>query len=517
MNKFLIGIVLFVFSLGSVAVGQTDKGSFDLLTFKQIEAETPWLFTGNAASLSLMPELFPAEVELGYQSTSGNFHSVFSGNNNQALCFRSRSYHKINKTNLYGSFSYNRSFDKNVNFSNTNNPAMNAPYLLVDTIGHDTYSREFFYLSGMISSPVTQKLTWGLSYDYQAGTAVQNRDPRPENKVLQTTISPGLLFQPGQFRLGGNLTYGYYNEDIDVLVVESGAVQTLFQMHGPGVFTYHSSSSFKRLYQQHQLGAGMQVGWNQRTISNILFSDYSYRVQTIDDGRAGSQATWAAVKNDARLHQTDWRLTDVLSVDQGKKNHQIKAALNLASKLGTEFIQRLEKTGNAVTEQWVNYANEQKYYSLQTKAELSYQLLAKDEKNLLKSLFKAGIYYSASDEKYYLPNQEMAWSNLMAKSSFLKSIALPEAALAAEVRLNYQFNLESRENLSVTNFSVQKIYAPEFDYLTENFVSPGLSFSYQIPLQKAFERYFIKTDFDWYHSASAKNQTIFKFSTGLIF
>lgn len=517
MTKFLFSILFLSISLMALASSPIDRKSLNLLTFTQIEALSPWLQTNNAAGLSLIPELFPAELKLGYRNANGGFHSAFSGDNKQALHFRSRSFHKINKTFLYGSFSYSRSFERNVNFSDTNNPALNYPYLLVDTIGHDTYAREFFNLSGMVSSPLTEKLTWGLNVDYMAGTAVQNRDPRPENKVLQTTASPGLLFSSGPFRVGGNLTYGYYNEDIDVSVVEAGAIQTLFQMHGPGVFSYHASSSFKRLYRQHQMGAGMQFGWNQDNISNILFSDYFYLIQTIDDGRAGSQATWAAVKNDSRLDGTAWKLTDVLSVNQGQKNHQVKAVVNLASKLGTEFIQRLEKTGDNDAAKWITYGKEQKYYSLQTNAELGYQLLTKDENNLLKSLFKAGFYYLAFDEKYYLPNQELEYSNLTIKSSFLKSVAFAKATLAAEIKLEYRYNLEARKNLTVTNFMIQKIYASEFDYLTENFVSPGVSFSYQIPLQKAFERYFIKTDFDWYHTATGKNQTIFSFSTGLIF
>jgi hypothetical protein len=369
----------------------------------------------------------------------------------------------------------------------------------------------------MISSPLNSKLDWGLSFDYKVGVASQNRDPRPENKVLQTNISPGLLFKQDQFKLGANLLYGYYNEDIDVSVVEENVEHTMFQLHGPGIFTYHASSSFFRLYQQQRFGGGMQFEWKAEKLSNILYSEYIYSIQTIDDGRKGNLAMWSAVKHDARLDGINWSLTDVFSMVKGQKVHQIKMELNLGSRLGTEFIQRLEKVGEADQEHWITYANEQKYYSLQTNAELNYQLMQKDENNLMNALFQAGLSYSAFDEKYYLPNQELSYANLMFESSFLKLFALRESDFSAEMKLRYRFNLNGEQNLTVTNFMVQKIYVPEFSYLTEDFISPGVSIGYQLPLKMLLGKYFIKTDFDWCHSTNGLNRTVFSFSTGLIF
>jgi len=517
MSRLLVSIILLVVGLNTRAVGQGAEKSYGLLTFRQIESESLWLQTGNAAGLSQMPELFPSELKLQFNKADGDFHSVFNGQTDQAFNFSSQSFRKISKTYIYGSFNYSKSSENGFNFSNTNDPALNYPYLLADTIGNDTYNREFFKLAGIISSPFSSKFDWGLSFDYKVGVASQNRDPRPENKVLQTNISPGLLFKQDRFRLGVNLLYGYYNEDIDVSVVEEGAQQTLFQLHGPGVFNYHASSSFYRLYQQHQFGGGMQLEWKAEKLSNILYSEYIYSIQTIDDGRKGNLAMWSAVKNDARLDGTNWNLTDVFSIDKGRKKHRIKAELNFASRLGTEFIQRLEKTGQTDQEHWITYAKEQKYYSLQTNAELNYQLMQKDENNLMNSLFQADLSYSAFDEKYYLPNQKLSYANLMFESSFLKLFALGESNISAEMKLKYRFNLDSEQNLTVTNFLVQKIYAPEFDFQTKNFVAPGVSIGYLLPLKKVAGKYFVKSDFDWYHSTNSLNRAIFSVSTGLIF
>jgi len=517
MNRLLVGIILLVVGLNIRAVGQDAVKSYGLLTFRQIESESSWLQTGNAAGLSRMPKLFPSELKLEFAHIDGDFHSIFNGQTDQAFNFSSQSFRKINKTYLYGSFNYSKSSEKGLNFSNTNDPVLNYPYLLADTIGNDIYNREFFKLEGIISSPLNSKLDWGLSFDYQVGVASQNRDPRPENKVLRTNISPGVLFQGNRIKLGANFTYGYYNEDIDVSVVEEGAQQTLFQLHGPGVFNYHASSTFYRLYQQHRFGGGMQFEWKAGKLSNILHSEYIYSIQTVDDGRKGNLAMWSAVKNDARLDGTNWNLTDVFSIDKGGKIHRIKAELYLVSRLGTEFIQRLENTGETDQEHWITYAKEQKYYSLQTNAKLNYQLMQKDENNLMSSLFQAGVNYSAFGEKYYLPNQELSFANLMFESSFLKLFTLGESNISAEMKLKYRFNLDGEQNLTATNFMVEKIYAPEFGYLTENFISPGVSIGYQLPLKMALAKYFVKSDFDWCHSTNSLNRTIFSISTGIIF
>lgn len=517
MSKIFSTILLFQICLIVRAADPDSVKPFNLLTFKQIEAGSPWLQSGNAAGLAQMLQLFPAELKLGFNLNAGDFHSVFKGKSDQSADFSSQSFRKINKTYLYGSFNYCKSAEKELNFSNTNDPVMNYPYLLTDTIGNDTYNREFFKLAAIISSPVNSRLDWGLRFDYKVGTASQNRDPRPENKVLQTSVSPGLLYKTSRFKLGANLNYGYYNEDIDVSVVEENAQHTMFQLHGPGIFSYHASSSFYRLYQQHQFGGGLQAEWMSGNISNLLHSDYSYSLQTIDDGRRGSTANWAAVRNDARLDGIEWTLTDVISFDKGVKVHQLKAMLHIVNKLGTEFIQRLEKVGATDLEHWITYGEEQKYYSLRTNAELNYQLLVKDEDDLMKSLFNAGLKYSTFSEKYYLPNYDQHYSNLRFAASYLKLFTFPQASLSAELKFSYQFNLDGQQNLAGTNFLVEKMYGPEFNYLTEGFLSPGVSLAYQVPLQKTFGKYFIKTDFDWYHSESGLTRTVFSFSTGLIF
>jgi len=517
MNKRLVVILLFLICRFADATEPDEGTQYNLLLFRQLEFGSPWLHSKNAAGLSQMEALYPSELKLGFNLNDGDFHSVFKGKSDQSFDFSSQSYRKINKIYLFGSFGYSKSYERELNFSNTNDPAMNYPYLLTDTIGNDTYDREFFKLAAIISSPLSSRLDWGLSFDYKVGVASQNRDPRPENKVLQTSISPGLLFKTNHFKLGANLAYGYYNEDIDISVVEENRLYAMFQSYALGVFNSHVSTSFYRLYRQHQFGGGLQAEYKSASFSNLLHSNYCYSFQTIDDGRRGNAATWAATKNDSRLDGIDCDLTDVISIDREGKVHQLKASLQIVARRGTEFIQRLEKVNATDLEHWITYGEEQKYYSLRTNAELNYQLMVKDENKLMKSLLNAGLKYSAFAEKYYLPDNVQDYSNLKFAASYLKLFPLPAASFSAEMKLNYQLNLDGDQKISDENFLVKKIFRPEFIYLTEDYLSPGISLAYQVPMKKGFDKYFIDANLDWFYSESGLTRTIFGFSTGFIF
>lgn len=490
---------------------------YNLNIFQQIDLENVWFQAGNVAGIKQMPSFFPSEIKFNFNQSKGNFHSIFSGETNQSYNFSSRSFQRIRNTILYGSFNYSKSFERNLNYSNTNEPAINYPYLLADTIGNDTYEREFFCIKGSVASALSSNFDWGLDVDYQVGMASQNRDPRPENKVMQCKISPGILYKQECFKLGAHLFYGYYNEDINVSVVQEGIQYTLFQLHGPGAFVYHSSSSFYRLYQQNQFGGGFQVQFKKNNVSDILFSGYQYFKQTVDDGRGGDMATWAMVKNDSKMDGINWNVGNIISINLGEKLHLLSAQVCVTKKLGTEFVQRLENIGATDLERWITYAKEQKYNSLKTNAEIKYQLMVKDENYQMKSLFQVGLNYYSFQEEYHIPNQQMDHSTLSFESSFLKLFPLKNSKISAEIKLNYRNKIDSNVCLETTNYLIDKIYLPEFNFLTKAYISPGFAIGYQFPMKRILSNYFINADFNWFHSTNNLNRTNLSFSTGLIF
>ncbi|MDX9882188.1 MAG: hypothetical protein RBS73_08985 [Prolixibacteraceae bacterium] len=490
---------------------------YDLYSFRQVELSAPWLGSGNAAGLSYIPDLFPAELKLGFGLNKGGFHSVLEGGEIQDYTLSFQSFQKINKTYLYGSLNYWRGFEKELNFSNLNSPLTNYPYLMADTIGNDTCDREFIALKGMVSSPLTDRLSWGVNFGYEVGVAVQDRDPRSENKILRMNVSPGFIWRSGNYKFGANLDYEYYNEDMEVGVVEKNKQHTMFMMHGLGNFIYHQAGSFYRLYQQHQMGCGVQVDFASGDFSNLLHTRFDYLRQRVDDGRAGGNANWSYVKNDAKIDGINWNIADVATFVEGRKTHQAEASLQIESRLGTEYVQRLEKVGPTDLERWITYAENQKYYSVCTHAELIYRLINKNGEDRISSLLTAGLNYTDFGEKYYLPDFNQDYSNLKLSASWLKRFNAKKANLSAELRFSCQLNLKAGQNLDFSDPLVQKIYVPEFNYRTSDFFIPGTSLAYEIPVKKIVNMYFIKTDFNWWHSTAGNNRTVLNFTAGIIF
>lgn len=511
--------ILFLISIGfrGNLLCQAELPKSNLYSIRQIELSTPWLQTGNASGLFLIPDLFPAEIKLGFNFQEGDFHSIYEGKTLQNYSLSSRSYRKINKTYLYGSLNYRKGYEYGLNFSNLNSPGKNYPYIMADTIGNDTYDREFISLEGMISSPLSDRLNWGLKFGYEVGVAAQNRDPRPENKAMQLNVSPGFLYRAGKIKLGANFNYQYYNEDVDVDVIEANQQHTLFLQHGLGNYTYHQSSSFYRLYQQHQIGAGMQFDFISGNFSNLLYSRFDYLWQTVDDGRAASMANWSFVKNDARMDGINWNIHNVAILRKGNKSHLIETSLKIDSRLGTEYIQRLEKVGETDLERWVTYASEQKYYSMSTHADFNYNLMNESSGGKLNSLLNAGVGYTKFMEEYYLPNLSRAFSNLVFTVGWLKRTNFSKADFSTELKLSYKVSLEKDQNIDLSKPIAKKIQVPEFEYQTCDYFSPGIAFSYEIPAKKILDKYFIKTDFNWMQSTTGYYRATINLTTGIIF
>lgn len=516
-NKYILILLFGLFASVCLAQNETDSLEYDTNTFRQIEILSPWLMSNNAAGMRQMANLQPVSAGLGFGYQSGDFKNVFQGQSQETYHLGSKSYQRIGHSVLFGEFAYRKSYERNLDYSNLNNPEMNLPYLLADTIGNDTYDREFFKLGGGISSPIHTNLDWGLKFKYEVGLAAQNRDPRPENKVLQLSVSPGIVWKLPKVKLGLNLDYSYYNEDIEVKVVKENTVYTLFQLHGLGTSTYHVARTFYRLYQQNQFGAGAQLSWTAGKFENITIGNIAYLDQRINDGRQAGNASWAVVKNDAKLIGMNYELIHISTLKSDRTVNQLLIKINKADRLGTEFIQRLEKIGVTDLQHWRTYGEEQKYYSkrfnLQAKA--SRMILASSGQ--IASLVCFGVSSAAFSENYYIPNLDLKYQNILLNASWLKSFFAGNKTISLELRMAWQNNLSTNQNILNNSFITRQIIQPNLDYITAAYLAPGTTVAYEFPLKNKNNKYFIKTDFDWFRSNEGHSRTCLNFSTGIIF
>ncbi len=119
------------------AVGQDSIPAISLNSFDLMPVLNPWLSSTNPAGLSLNPNILPGKMNLAYSTETGDYKRVQQGDNINHYNFQTQRYTKIENTFFYGSFSYNKSFEKGIDYSDVNNPYRGTPYLLIDTIGND--------------------------------------------------------------------------------------------------------------------------------------------------------------------------------------------------------------------------------------------------------------------------------------------------------------------------------------------------------------------------------------------
>ena len=488
-----------------------------LNSFDLIQVLNPWLFSTNPAGLSLNPNILPGKMVLGYHAETGDYKRVQQGENINHYNFQTQRYTKTENTFLYGNFSYDKSFEKGIDYSDVNNPYRGTPYLLIDTIGNDIYDREFFSLEGKLSTPINHNISWGLSTGLNVGLASQNRDPRPKNKVLNLSVSPGLLFSFSKLNLGFNLLYNYYNEDISISIIEENKQIAFFQLHGLGTNIYHVASSFSRLYKQYSLGGETQVNYRSGNLNSLSGAKLQYIKEIANDGRKAGNASWSCIKNDSELEGIKLEIYNSTIINNNSSIHHFYTNLKINNMLGTEIIQRLETSAESGITNWVTYANEEKYCSTQIDAGFSYNYLKMKEEFFRNYEFKFAVNYHGFEQTYYLPNREEVYKNLMFSLGFDKSFYLSSHIFSISAGFKYKKNISSNQNFEENNFIIDKILLPDFNFLTSNFYAPWFKLSYEIPLNKIFDKYFFMTSVNLYRGNNNQTRTIFNFSTGVIF
>lgn len=511
----MLAIVFICFNLFTALNGQTE-GS-DITTFRLFELNNPWLQTDNPAGLHQLDSIFPGHLYMGLNFEAGDYKSVYDGLNKREANLAGRSYKKINETIVYGEFRYNNGRERNLKYSDVNNPSLVYPYMLVDTFGSTNYQRENFFLQGALSLPVNDVLALGTNVSYNVGVSSQDRDPRPLNKTLNLMVSPGLIWSVKNMKMGAHFNYAYYTDEMEVQVIQQDVTHAFFQLHGLGTFVYHNDKSFFRLYQRNTYGAAMQFETKLGKLLYLGTMEASSHKLSVDDGRAGGGGNWSYLKNDAVLHGRDWKITQAIGRQAYLRKDQLDIRLDRQIRLGSEFIQQQEQTGGADLEHWVTYGQEDKFYSEESKLELAYSQIRFSDKKTIHSVF----YFSARStwfkEQYYWPNLLQDYQNVVVKSSYLKAWDIQKHGLSVEGTVSYQKNVSEHQDLINSNYIVQKISVPNFRYLIDDVLAAGLSVSLETPMVQNRVKWFIMSDVKWLKSSHLGSRTLFRIKTGVLF
>ncbi|MCF8380707.1 MAG: hypothetical protein K9H49_14130 [Bacteroidales bacterium] len=518
MNNKLIYIFLLLFSvLNSNAQVSDSINAVSLNSFDLIRIINPWLMSSNPAGLVLNPDISPGRMNLAYHGENGDYKRIQQGENIGNYSFQTERYKKKDNTFYFGTFSYDKSLEKGVFYSNINNPYRGTPFLLIDTIGNDEIDREFFTLRGDLATPLFKNINWGFSADLNVGLASQNRDPRPKNKVLNLSLSQGLLFSFSKLNLGLNMLYSYYNEDIEVEIIKENTQMAFFQLHGLDSYTYHVAASFNRLYKRNSMGGEAQINYNSGKINSLFGTRFLYIDETADDGRKAGDASWSYIKNDSELEGISIELYNTTKITNNSSIHSFNVKARINSMLGSEIIQRLEVFGETEAVDWLTYGVEEKYYSSLKDAEFSYSYLKMKEEFLQNYKIHFAANYYSFEQAYYVPDRDDAYENVILSLDLDKSFYLKKNIISLATGIKHKKNLGFSHNYGEGNFITEKLLIPDLNFLSSDFNALSLKLSYERSLNKLFDKYFFNSTIDLYSGENDLNRTIYNFSTGVIF
>jgi hypothetical protein len=485
--------------------------AFDLLFLRN-----PWLITSNPAGLNMNTGTLPGRMNFNYNLKEGDYKRVQEGENLNAYSLQSEAYNRIKEVNFYGNFSYDKSFENGLNYSNTNNPYRASPYDMIDTLGNDNYNREFFTLNGAFSKSFSLKTIFGIAYDFNVGVSVQDRDPRPQNKVLDISLRPGFIYDLSKIKLGLNLIYNYYNEEIDIDIIRENTYMTLFKTLGPNVYLYHKAKSFNRLYKRNSGGFDAQINYLSGFFNTLIGSKFLYFEESVQDGGLGGDASWNYLRDLAVLKGMDWKVYGNLQLSNGEYFHILFAEFNIITNLGIEKLENPEQIGSNIQD-WVFYLDDQKYNSTNIDAAFSYRFLKmKDEyrKNYSLSLNSG---YSFFEESYYIPFQTQNYENAFLSMEGLKTFFIKDVQLILMGGFKYKMNLGGERDFEKDDFINERLLYPDFLYLTSNYYAPKAKIVCEFPMKKLFDKFFINAEAEYYKGDNGQSLTTASFSTGVIF
>jgi len=282
IKALLTGSLICFLLLWSASIQAGDTITFTSHYQSVLNDQMPVLRSGNASAWKMIPKLDLGLASAGYTQQRGGLKRSMEGTSYHQRELHIQQYHYLKKTLVYGEFNYSNSTETDVNYFTVNDPYRNTPYFYGDTLTGGRYKRESFHLKGIIAVPLSQQWDFGLASSYSMALSYQDYDPRANNTVSRFSLSPGVTFCPGNWKIGTHLAYSYYNEDITIKVIEANSTARFYSLSGLGHYNeFFDAAGTYRLYQRHTGTMGIQI---QNRYHLLELSSEVFKEQ-IKDGR----------------------------------------------------------------------------------------------------------------------------------------------------------------------------------------------------------------------------------------
>ncbi|MDA3853201.1 MAG: hypothetical protein PF444_03030 [Bacteroidales bacterium] len=517
MNNSFICIFLLLALTRVVSFAQEQNLRTNVHYQDVLQLSTPLLHTKNPAALSFNLLDSIRQVGVSYTIQNGDFKPVMESGKSHQLGLYTESFRRINKTRLYSAFRYTKNWEKDIQYSNVYNAYRGTPYLFVDTVSNVSYDKEEYQINCKMAHQFNQTISLAGEVDYKLGLGAQNKDPRSLNKLVHLKNKVGILADAEAFKLGLDIYYNYFNEDIDITTVRENASYEVYALTGLGTYSKHNSTRFYRLYKEHTYGYDFQIDLG----NNILEFGLNSKREEVLDGRRENGANWSAIKTDSYLNTRNWHIKDVLTFNSSEGYHQLILKYQQSKVIGTELLQVLEKVKlDHDIYQWKTISEEDKYAKSENSAQINYTYTQLKAPFLRDYSLGFGVLYFKKNEKYNFEDLETAYKNIHYHLYASKLFQKGHHSFETRIDANYKSNISNIRNLEFVTSITDLIIIPDLEFNTSNSVGGGITLNYIYTNSKK-QNYYIEGKYAIQHTDNTyfnkKEKHYTSLSLGLMF
>lgn len=354
-----------------------------------------WDASANAAGLQFIEfDNKVTNASINYDFNKGNFHRFQDEKELHNLGFFTKGYVHLSKWKFYGDFGYFNRKDKGVKWVDVLKPYNYNPYTIGDSVG-GTYHKEYFQMSGKAAWQTSEKILLGFNLNYETGVGARRKDPRPKNISSSFSISPAIIYNLGNIRIGGNVLFNTSKEDIEFTTV-TDSLYSYLHFKGLGVYT-SSFEKDKRSDESTLYGGALQFNYSNNKLQNLTEIEFSKKTSDIKRGESVPLQV-VSLEN----FSTELRSTFLLK----RQKNVSKLAVQFSDKhlYGHEPV--VEPKMQQVNFQWETLAKYTLYWHKQQEYELQYSFYKLQNNHHINWGAKfSGMLHASNTEYYFVPQR----------------------------------------------------------------------------------------------------------------
>ncbi|MDD2583797.1 MAG: DUF6850 family outer membrane beta-barrel protein [Bacteroidales bacterium] len=490
-------------------------------TFEKIETKNPWLQSGNAAGLVFNKAQNFSNLEGFYTNESGDYRNFNDPENYSTYGIETKSYSKINNVYFYGSFKYDYGVNKNLAWRGTVYPESNLNPI-VDSIPGKVL-RESYIMSAKVGYNLTDHISIGAEFDYNASTAAKRTDGRNLNTLSMLTVSPGIIFRTNKVKVGLNLTYDRDVEEAKYKYIGETTGKEIYYMEGLWFYTAQgitNTTNLDRKYIRDIFGGAVQAHFRSGKL--CIFNQFSAKFGQEDDGEDNNYT-----KRYAYVESLNYKYDGRFRLVGQNVDHILSLSFLSKENLSYNVVTNYERVPDELNQwEFYEYGKTLRYMTNYQKYGAEYKTFFKDDEWRSTWIFAAGINHLVSEKEYKVYpahyKQDFSLNEIYVRAS--RDLDLNQKSFL-NVELNGGYTTTDGTMLEATNPLTtgalklnESILNKDFEYYMADRYSVGIGAKYSrmLNIQKGSAVY-LKANYKHMDAGDLGTRGFFALSLGLNF